>query len=73
MAQQSALPPHPYYPENAHIPGYVPNTSSLTELLVRSGSILSITIITAVWLATRFNPRLSLADRFVLGWFVQCK
>lgn len=73
MAQAFAYGSHPYDPQNAHIPGYAPNTSSLSELLVRSGGILSVSIITAVWLATRFNPRLSLADKSVLSWFLLCK
>ncbi|KAJ4392127.1 hypothetical protein N0V93_005749 [Gnomoniopsis smithogilvyi] len=72
MAQPPSSSPHPYYPENARIPGYVPNSSSVSELIIRFGSGLSITIITAVWLATRFNPRLSRADRSVLAWFVLC-
>ncbi|KAF3770513.1 Emopamil-binding protein [Cryphonectria parasitica EP155] len=72
MAQVFGIPPHPYYPQDAHIPNYVPNTSSLIELLVRLASLLSITVFTALWLATRFNPRLSLVDKTVFGWFVLC-
>lgn len=73
MTQTFGIEPHPYYPEDAYIPGYVPNESALGELLLRSGAVLSITIITAVWLATSFNRRLSLADKFIFGWFVLCK
>lgn len=73
MAETFANASHPYYPKNAQILGFVPNTSSLGELLVRSGSTLSITIITAVWLAAKFNPRLSLADKLVVGWFLLCE
>lgn len=73
MAQAFADASHPYFPQNAQIPTYVPNTSSLGELLVRSGSILSVTIITAVWVACRFSPRLPLADKFVYGWFILCE
>lgn len=67
------MAPHPYYPQDAHIPGYTPNTSSLNELLVRFAGLLSITILTALWLATRLNPKLSVAEKFVLGWFVLCE
>lgn len=64
---------HPYYPQDAHIQGYVPNTSSLGELAVQFAGLLTLTVVTAVWLATRLNPRLSLAERSVLGWFVLCQ
>lgn len=73
MAQVFVVSPHPYYPQDAQIPEYAPNTSSLSELLVRFGGVLSITISTALWLAARLNPRLSLADKLLLGWFVLCK
>lgn len=73
MVQTFVVAPHPYYPQNVHIPGYVPNTSSLGELLVRFGGILSITVITALWLATTSNPRLARADKAVLSWFVLCE
>lgn len=73
MAQAFTAASHPYYPPNAQIKGYVPNTSPLGELLVRSGLILGVTVISALWLATRFNPRLSLADKCVYGWFLLCE
>lgn len=75
MAQGQAyvVTPHPYYPENVYIADYVPNTSSLTELLVQAASILIITIVTAGGLAKWFNPRLTVADSLVLNWFVLCE
>lgn len=65
--------PHPYYPRSARIQGYAPNTLSLGDLAIRFAGLLTITIVTAVWLARRLNPRLSLAEKSVLGWFVLCK
>ena len=62
-----------YFPPDADIPHYIPNASSLNELLVRFASLLSITIFTALWLAARFNPQLRPYDKFVLGWFVLCE
>lgn len=72
MAQTFSVPAHPYYPQDAEIPDYAPNASSVTELMVRFGSLLGITIFTAVSVATRFNPKLRLLEKFVLGWFVLC-
>lgn len=73
MAQLFVVAPHPYYPQDAHIPGYAPNTSSLNELLVRFASLLSITILTALVLASRLNPKLSVTEKFIVGWFVLCE
>lgn len=73
MVQTFSVPGHPYFPPDADIPHYIPNASSLNELLVRFASLLSITIFTALWLATRFNSRLTRGDKFVLGWFVLCE
>lgn len=74
MAHQTfSIPTHPYYPQDAYIPDYVPNTSSLVELMIQFGSLLAITIFTALWFATKLNPRLTLVDKFVLGWFTLCK
>ncbi|KAK7733889.1 hypothetical protein SLS53_008039 [Cytospora paraplurivora] len=70
MAQTFSVPAHAYYPRDAYIPDYVPNASSVAELIVRFGSLLGITIFTALWIATRFNPRLGLTDKLVFGWFV---
>lgn len=72
IAQTLTQPAHPYYPQDAEIPGYIPNASSVTELMVRFGSLLGIAILTAIWIASRFNPKLRLPEKFVLGWFVLC-
>lgn len=73
MVQTFSVPGHPYFPPDADIPHYIPNASSLNELIVRFASLLSITIFTALWLATRFNSQLTRGDKFVLGWFVLCE
>lgn len=73
QAQAFVVAPHPYYPEDAYIAGYVPNTSPLTELIVQAASILIVTIVTAGGLAKWLNPRLNSADSLVLCWFVLCE
>ncbi|KUI60758.1 3-beta-hydroxysteroid-Delta(8),Delta(7)-isomerase [Cytospora mali] len=72
MAQTFSISEHPYYPQYAEIPDYVPNTSSVIELMMRFGCFLTITIVTALWIATRFNANLRLFDKLVFGWFVLC-
>lgn len=73
MVQTFSEPAHPYFPSNADIQHYIPNASSLNELLVRFVSLLGITIFTALWLATRFNSRMRPSEKFVLGWFILCR
>lgn len=73
QAQAFVVAPHPYYPETAYIADYVPNTTSLTELVVQAAVILIITMVTAGGLAKWFNPRLTVADTLVLDWFVLCE
>ncbi|KAK7726520.1 hypothetical protein SLS63_007681 [Diaporthe eres] len=53
-----------------NVPHYIPNASSLNELLVRFASLLSITIFTALWLATRFNANMRPSDKLIFGYFV---
>lgn len=72
MVQTFSVPGHPYFPPDADIPHYIPNASPVQELLVRFASLLGITIFTALWLATRFNPHMRSSDKFVLGWFILC-
>lgn len=71
--QTFAVSTHPYYPLNAHIPDYSANVSSVDELLLRFGSLLSLSIFTALWLASKWNPKLTTGDRLVAGWYVLCK
>ncbi|KAH8782701.1 Emopamil binding protein-domain-containing protein [Diaporthe sp. PMI_573] len=72
MVQTFSAPAHPYFPLDADIPHYIPNASSVHELLARFASLLSITIFTALWLATRFNSQLRTSDKFIFGWFILC-
>lgn len=73
MAQTFSVPSHPYYPLDADIADYVPNAGSVVELMVRFGSLLGITIFTALWVATQHNPKLRLSDKLIFGWFVLCE
>lgn len=73
MVQTFSVPAHPYFPPDAEIPHYIPNATSVHELLVRFASLLCITIFTALWLATRFNSQMRSSDKFIFGWFVLCK
>lgn len=71
--QTFILPTHPYYPPNAHIPDYVANVSSVAELLVRFGTLLALSILPPLWLASRWNPRLTTSDQAITAWFILCE
>lgn len=71
--QTFAVPIHPYYPWNAHIPDYVANTNSVAELLVRFAGLLILSIFTALWLATRCNPPMTAGDKAITGWYILCQ
>lgn len=73
MVQTFSVPAHPYFPPDADVLHYIPNASSLNELLARFASLLSITIFTALWLATRCNAHMRPSEKFILGWFVLCE
>ncbi|ROV95054.1 hypothetical protein VPNG_09478 [Cytospora leucostoma] len=67
MGQTNSVQAHSYYPRDAYIPDYVANVSSVPQLMASFGGLLGITISTALWVATRFNPRLGLTDKLVFG------
>lgn len=65
--------PHPFYPIDANVVGYLANEWSVPKLLgvffAGCGVELSITLL----IVNRFNPRLSKSDKAALLWFVVCK
>jgi cholestenol delta-isomerase len=58
---------HPYYPSHADIPGYVPNDTPLTTLLLAFATIAGGIIIATYAAAAR--QRLPALDRFAACWF----
>ncbi|KAF5349526.1 hypothetical protein D9756_008998 [Leucocoprinus leucothites] len=62
---------HPYYPTNLTLPGYIPNSRSVTELIGAWLVALSIiTVVTFAWLSP--NNKLTLTERLITLWFVTC-
>jgi cholestenol Delta-isomerase len=64
--------PHPYFPVDATLPGFIANTISGPMLVVYfaagSGAILS----TAFAILSRANPNLSRKDVSIALWFTLC-
>ena len=65
--------PHPFYPIDANVVGYLVNEWSVPKLLgvffAGCGVELGITLL----IVNRVNPRLSKGDKAALLWFVVCK
>jgi len=79
----SALPPHPYYPQDAAIPGYQPNATPVPVLIGSFGALLAFLVGGALALARwsvasaggRAKRRrfLSTAEQLLIAWFVLCR
>ena len=71
-ATKTVQNPHPFYPLEANIVGYLANQySTLTLLGIFAAGCLSI-LGTAHLLVGRLNPRLPKGDKAVLLWFILC-
>lgn len=71
-AMQRGSPSHPYYPLDAAIEGYVPNTTPILDLLISAGGACLILLSTTFALISYVRPTLRMADRIAILWFVLC-
>ncbi|KAL5364947.1 hypothetical protein BJX96DRAFT_168701 [Aspergillus floccosus] len=65
----SQLPQHPYYPLDAPIHGYVPNESTIFQLLTTASAGAVFLLGTTLAFVSLVRPRLSKADRAAILWF----
>jgi cholestenol delta-isomerase len=63
---------HPYFPQDAIIPGYAPNTTPLLNILAAFGGIIAVFVGGCVALATWYSPTLKRADQLTIAWFALC-
>lgn len=64
---------HPYYPQDALIPGYSPNSTPLPVILASFGGIIGVVVLGCVRLAKWYSPALKRADQLTIGWFALCE
>ena len=64
------LPPHPFYPQEANIIGYVANEWSVPTLLGLFAAGWVVILGTTNTLVKNYNPGLSSGDKAALLWFV---
>lgn len=63
---------HPYFPRDAAIPHYVPNSTALPVILGAFGALVGAFALGSVALARRHNPALKKGDQLAVGWFALC-
>lgn len=66
-------PSHPYYPLDANVVGYEPNQAPVLQLLASAGGACTVLLSVTFALAGYVNPKLRMADRIAILWFVLCK
>ncbi|KAF5562259.1 emopamil-binding (phenylalkylamine Ca2+ antagonist binding) [Fusarium napiforme] len=60
---------HPYFPVDAVIPGYLPNSTPVAELIVTFGAIVGSVIGLTLWQTTRTAKPVRPIDKFAAAWF----
>lgn len=65
--------PHPYYPVEAEIVGYLANTYTVPFLLATFAGICAVLFLVTGIVAKKINPRLSNVDVLTVMWFVLSK
>jgi cholestenol delta-isomerase len=64
---------HPYFPQDAIIPGYAPNSSPLLAILGAFGGIVGTFVLGCVTLARWYSSGLKRADQLTVAWFALCE
>lgn len=65
--------PHPYYPIEAEIVGYLANTYTVAFLLASFAGICAVLFLVTGVVAKKINPGLSKVDVLTVMWFVLSK
>ncbi|TLS27953.1 hypothetical protein PpBr36_00536 [Pyricularia pennisetigena] len=68
--QSTVINQHPYFPEDASIPDFVPNDKSLTDIVLPFSGTITCVLAASVILSKRYNPGLGLTDLGQICWFV---
>ncbi|KAL8794181.1 MAG: hypothetical protein Q9195_003249 [Heterodermia aff. obscurata] len=71
LAQEA--PPHPFYPLEANIVGYLANEWSVPKLLGVFFAGCAVELAITLLIVNRFNPTLRNGDKAALLWFVVCE
>jgi cholestenol delta-isomerase len=72
-APLDALPPHPYYPIEAKIVGYLANEWNTFELCGIFAAGCTVIFSVTYLVTTRLRPHVSVSDLATVMWFVLCE
>lgn len=64
---------HPYFPQDASIPNYIPNTASLEVILRDFGTLIVVIVTSGLYLAKYLEPDLHTNELAAIAWFLLCK
>lgn len=64
---------HPYFPRDAAIPHYVPNTTSLGVILLEFAGLIVVFVASGVYVGKRNNPSLRAGPLKAMAWFLLCR
>lgn len=68
-----AQPPHPFYPLEANIVGYLANEISVLQLLGLFAAGCAVILGFTLVLVRAHNPRLPSSEKAIILWFVLCE
>lgn len=69
-ATKDKFPPHPYYPLEAEIVGYLANEWSVPMLLASFAAGCAVIFATTDTIVKRIHPRLPRSELWTINWFV---
>jgi len=69
----SVVQSHPYFPQDAVVSGYAPNSSPLPVILGTFGLLIGVFLSTCVALAKWHSPAIKRADQLTVAWFALCE
>ena len=73
FAAKVAEVPHPFYPKEIEILGYLANDWSVLELLGYFAAGWAVILVVTELSVRRHNPRLPASEKAAIQWFVLCK
>jgi len=70
MTAKVPIPPHPFYPQEINLAGYIANEWSMTKLLTVFFGSVSLYLLSTFVAVRTFNPRLRSKEQLLVMWFV---
>jgi hypothetical protein len=69
---QAASISHPYFPQDAVISNYAPNTASLGAILREFVGLIVVFVASGLYVGKRISPSLRTRELMAMAWFLLC-